>query len=126
MDRSRADFEALGGVARDQDPPELGQWHLDWNRKSRLPRTELPASVPVLIESPAVAMQGLPCHADLLNISAGGCCLALDSGCRLQRGDRGTLHHELIPGVSQSRDFEVRWLEESGGICVVGVQFVRP
>ena len=105
---------------------ELGQWQWDWRRTSRLPRTELPRSVPVLIESTAVASQGLPCRADLLNISAGGCCLALDSGCLLQRGDHGTLHHELVPGVSQTRDFEVRWLEESGGISVVGVQFLRP
>jgi c-di-GMP-binding flagellar brake protein YcgR len=126
MERSRSDFEAPGGAARDPDPPELAQWQLDWHRKRRQPRTELPTSVPVRIESQAVAAQGFPCQADLLNISPGGCCLALDSGCRLQRGDRGKLHHELVPGVSQSRDFEVRWLEESGGICVVGVQFSRP
>mgnify|MGYP006281550575 FL=1 len=65
-----------------------------------------------------------PQQADLINVSAGGCCLVLPGPCAVAAGSGGLLLRRGASGPEQRR-FAVRWTQDLGDLQELGVQYVE-
>lgn len=106
---------------------QLQHWSGSWREKRRHHRQDLLPSVPVQLQRWSADQAMGPLHqADLLDLSAGGACLAIASDCLLQPGDQAQLRIPSTTGDSELHRVCVRWRDDADTIAALGVQFLRP
>ena len=104
---------------------QLQHWSGSWREKRRHHRQDLLPSVPVQLQRWSADQAMGPLHqADLLDLSAGGACLAIASDCLLQPGDQAQLRIPSTTGDSELHRVCVRWRDDADSIAALGVQFL--
>lgn len=97
------------------------------NAVGRAPRHVLIPSEPVEVEILHAADERRRLlQADLLTLSAGGCCFVVFHRLDL-RGDEEGLIRRLCADAAQEppRRFRVRWVQDLGGMLAIGGQYIE-
>ena len=113
-----------GGEARipPDDPTEaMG------NARGRAPRHVLVPSEPVELEILHHDDERRRLlQADLLTISAGGCCLVVFHRLELVGGEEGRIRRLLSEAAHEApRRFQVRWVQDLGEMLAIGGQYLE-
>ncbi|MFM7314257.1 MAG: hypothetical protein ACKO0M_14025 [Cyanobium sp.] len=127
MEHSDRDSGVLGPVGPEARIPSEDPAEAMANARGRSPRHVLMPSEPVEVE----ILHQLPerrrlLQADLLTLSAGGCCFVVFHRIELSGGEEGVIRR-LAPEAAgePSRRFRVRWVQDLGPMLAIGGQYLE-
>lgn len=102
---------------------QLQSWRADWRERRREPRLELtPSQLVHLLLVTALGDELLVC-ADVLDMSSGGACFAMEGSIPVEVGLQGSVVDPLPGQANAGQHFEVRWVDSNMLITCMGVLF---